>query len=777
MRVPWSTSLIAAFVTFCTFSPVANATRLIESKSLTSCQENSNFTASLFDVVFTPDNNTLAFEIVGVSSIQGNVTAVLEVIAYGYTALKETLDPCEMDLSGLCPMSTGQINIESNIEVSDSVIENIPGIAYTVPDLDGVVRIYINSTDTGKSVACVEAELSNGKTVNQKAVGWVTAVIAGMGLAASAVTSGLGHSNTAAHVAANALSLFGFFQAQAFIGMTAVDMPPIVQSWTQDFQWSMGIIRVGFLQDICTWYQRATGGTPATLLSSLSTTSVDVQKRSLEMMKRSSEHIKRWVIKTGGYLIKRSNSDSTSSSSDSVVVVRGIERVGFRASIESTNIFLTGMIFFLVFCAVVAILVVMFKGICELCAKKGLMKGDKFSDFRNGWKIVLKGILFRLILIGFPQMCVLCLWELTVRDSSAEVILAVVVFLAMFAALGWASFKVIRLARRSVAMHKNPAYMLYSDPTCLNKWGFLYVQYRATAYYFILPTLGYILLKAMFIAFGQGAYVVQAVALVIIEGCMLVAVSVLRPWMDKKTNVFNISIAAINFLNAIFLLVFTSVFGQPGIVTGVMGVVFFVYNAVFALVLLLLVLIASGYAIFSRNPDTRYQPMRDDRGSFIKSQSNLHTTELDALGATARGDTKETYGNSRLGDDDDDDSFSSHSQNKEAAGVTVPTSTASTAYRDVPDNTSRTAMIPDRRPAPPSYDQRGMYAQPNPSSVSAFSGYQNQNRSQAASPAPYAQNQYGNYNSGATNNGLYSLNLDNQIPALLGKGEPGMTID
>lgn len=30
--------------------------------------------------------------------------------------------------------------------------------------------------------------------------------------------------------------------------------------------------------------------------------------------------------------------------------------------------------------------------------------------------------------------------------------------------------------------------------------------------------------------------------------------------------------------------------------------------------------------------------MRDDRGSFIKSQTNLGTTELDALGATARGD-------------------------------------------------------------------------------------------------------------------------------------------
>jgi uncharacterized membrane protein YadS len=37
----------------------------------------------------------------------------------------------------------------------------------------------------------------------------------------------------------------------------------------------------------------------------------------------------------------------------------------------------------------------------------------------------------------------------------------------------------------------------------------------------------------------------------------------MRPYMDKKMNAFNISIAVINLLNTIFLLIFTSVFNQP----------------------------------------------------------------------------------------------------------------------------------------------------------------------------------------------------------------------
>ena len=108
--------------------------------------------------------------------------------------------------------------------------------------------------------------------------------------------------------------------------------------------------------------------------------------------------------------------------------------------------------------------------------------------------------------------------------------------------------------------------------------------------------------------------------------------------------------------------------------TGVMGVVFFIINAAFALILLIMVLVSTVYAIVSKNPDTRYQPMRDDRGSFIKSQSQLNT-ELDALGATARGGMTQT-GYKGRDIDDDDDSYSSGSGKHEAAGVPLPPSTA-----------------------------------------------------------------------------------------------------
>ncbi|KAF5652565.1 calcium spray [Fusarium sp. NRRL 25303] len=652
-------------------SPVSGE-KILYSNSLNSCQKDNGFKATLFNVALTPNNGSAFVKAVATSSIQGKVIFDIRLSAYGYQFLQQTVDPCTINLAGLCPMVSGKIPFKFNLPVGKENLKQVPGIAYSVPDLDATVRVYVNMSSTGESVACVEADFSNGKTVDLKGVKWATAIIAGLGLISSAVVSGVGHANTAAHVASNSLSLFGYFQAQAILGLTSVGLPPIVSSWTQDFQWSMGIIRVGFMQDIFTWYQRATGGTPESILYNVRQVSVEVQKRSLQaastsidLFKRSAAMMPRSITEpighAAGALAKRANIQTE----DGTYIVYGIQRVAFKSRIETTNLFMTGLTFFCIFVVITCLAIAAFKGVCELCVRQKWMAPDKFLEFRNGWMTVLKGILFRLTLIGFPQMVILCLWEFTQQDSPAEVVLAVFFLLGMTFTLAWGASKVIRIARRSVAMHRNPAYILFSDPQALNKWGFLYVQFRASAYYFIVPVLVYTVVKAMFVALAQKNDVAQAVGFIIIEVGFLIAASVLRPWMDKPTNSFNIAIAAINFINAIFLLIFSNVFGLPKIVVGVVGVVLFVLNAAFALILLLMLIVSTALVFFRKNPDARYQFMADDRASFMKSQTQVNaTTELDALAATARGD-KAGYSNKHL-DLDEEDSVSSESLRRRA---------------------------------------------------------------------------------------------------------------
>lgn len=747
---------------------------MIESTSLIPCMANSRFSATLFNITFSPDDATLSIRVNGIASMTGKVTAKLTVIAYGFSAMEKTLDPCDPNLEGfqgMCPMTPGQLTLMSTIPVDANVANKIPAIAYQVPDIDGIARIQVFSTDTKNMIACVEAPLSNNKTVDQNGVGWITALVAGLGLIASAVTSGLGHSNTAAHVAANAVSLFGYFQAQAMIGMTAVQLPPVVAAWTQNFGWTMGIIRVNFMQNCFHWYIQATGGTPANLQDRLSEVSVQVAKRSIDTafsMSRAAMYgfeqtPMHYGATMGNHLVRRSNNDKNADSQPEYVTVSGISRVAFKAKIEITNFFITGLTFFVLFLALTGLGVSAFKGACEFAIKMKWIKGSKFVDFRNGWLTVLKGIMYRLVLIGFPQMIILCLFELSNRDSAGVIVLAVFFLFAISGILVWAAFKVVRIAQRSVSLHKNPAYILYSDPAALNRWGFLYVQFRASSYYYIVPLLIYFVLKAMFIAFGQKHGSVQAIGLVVIELSYLGAVAYLRPWMDQRTNIFNISICVINSLNAIFLLVFSNVFNSPMMAAGVVGVIFFVMNAAFALVLLILVLVSSVYALASKNPDVRYQPMRDDRGSFIKSNSQMLTsTELDALGATARGEAK-----TRDLDDDDSATSPSSSKFREASQVPLPPSTANSARAPSPGSFTRSPVDPsvplfplntgDTSRSHSRTDQYNNQQSPSPDGAGAPLRAPSRGESHTPvprSPAPsHTTFEYGNPSNGGGNNG------------------------
>ncbi len=66
------------------------------------------------------------------------------------------------------------------LDIPPSAVARIPGIAYTFPDLDAKPRILINRTDgeqAGQSVACIEADFTNGNTVDLVSIKWATALV------------------------------------------------------------------------------------------------------------------------------------------------------------------------------------------------------------------------------------------------------------------------------------------------------------------------------------------------------------------------------------------------------------------------------------------------------------------------------------------------------------------------------------------------------------------------------------------------------------------------
>lgn len=668
--------------------------------------DNSQFTATHFNVKFYPHNSSAVVDVQALSNIDANVTAYVDFIAYGVSAFQTNISFCDLGYETICPFSTGHLEVSTTFDVPKDQISQIPGIAYTIPDLDARVRVVLMDSDSKDSLACVEAVLSNGKTVQTKYASWPIAAIAGLGVITSGVVSVIGHSSTAAHIASNSMSLFVYFQSLAITAMMAVaKVPPIAAAWAQNFQWSVGIIRAGFIQDIANWYVQATGGvTTAILDSPYLSISVQKAKRSaaeylMDVYQKAQRANHVTIFKRLSLSIAEDDfgqadnldpdlytvDEKSDDISSKILVLRGIQRVAYLAGIEITSIFLTGIIFLLFFAFVMVVCLMLFKAVIEICIRSKVMNEGKFNEYRQQWSSIIKGSLYRLLLLAFPQVALLCLWELTTRDSAGSVVVAIFLFVVVFALLYQAATRVFFRGRKSVQQFKNPAYLLYGDGNFLNKFGFVYVQFRADCYYWVLVALTYVFLKSLFVAVMQTHGKAQSVIVFAIELIYLVGVCYVRPFMDKRTNAFNITIAVINTINALFFMFFSYIFGQPQIVGSIMGIVYFILNAAFALFLLIFTIVTCVLALVYKNPDTRYQPMKDDRVSFIPRFDNKKNGqgspgpaagddnyELMALGASAmkghkNGGQPDAYEEDDSIYDEDSSGFTSQSKNHQNA--------------------------------------------------------------------------------------------------------------
>ena len=152
--------------------------------------------------------------------------------------------------------------------------------------------------------------------------------------------------------------------------MSSVDMPPIVRAWTQNFQWSMGIVYVGAFQRLSTWFLRATGGHP-------DVPSVAAELDMVRLQRRSNE---------------------TSSDSDGNQVYVGIRRVGYVASIEAFNLFMTVYIAFALVMLAQVVLVLILKTAFRALVRKGRVPGSgRLQECIRFWALLLKGMLLRTV--------------------------------------------------------------------------------------------------------------------------------------------------------------------------------------------------------------------------------------------------------------------------------------------------------------------------------------------------------------------------------------------
>lgn len=580
---------------------VAQAKRNLVATSLVTCMEGSQLSSNSFDVVFDPDDRSLHYTLDLTTQIDSYILAYIDVYAYGFKIITKNFDVCSENWKQFCPVHPGNIEIDSIEYISKDLADEIPGIAYNVPDIDAYAIVNVYDENATQKLACIQVFFSNGKTVSQTGVKWATAVVAGIGLLLSAILSTFGNSTAASHISANTMSLFLYFQSVAVVAMQHVHrVPPIAAAWAENLAWSMGLIRITFMQKIFRWYVQSTGGTP-TLYLTATTMSVLTQRTVawLEPLRKRSENI----------LYGNQNT----------LIFRGIRRLGYRMNIENTSIVCTGFTFFVLCGYVLAGFIIVCKLCFELSVRNGWVDRNKFAEFRTSWRIILKGALLRYIYIGFTQLTILSFWEFTERDSGAVITIACLFIVLSCGLMLWALYRTHHFASISIQQYNNPAAILYGDQRILHKYGFFYTMFNATHYWWNAVLLTYIFVKSLFIGFAQASGKTQALAVFILDLFYFAAIIYYKPYLDKPTNVVNIFICTVTLVNSFLFMFFSDLFHQNYTVSAVMGWVFFIMNAAFSFLLLMMILAFTLMIVCSKNPDLRFKPANDDRTSFQRN--------------------------------------------------------------------------------------------------------------------------------------------------------------
>ncbi|KAG0676957.1 hypothetical protein C6P42_001039 [Pichia californica] len=661
----FTSSLTTIFTFILLIASRVSAGKFLYSNSLVNCMKNNtDIIPNYFSVIFDAEDRSITYDISLTANIQGKLKAYATVYAFGFDIIHETVDLCNLNLKQFCPITPSEMEVESIEYISSSYVDKIPGIAYTFPDLDAVARLIITNDDN-ELLGCLQASFNNGKTVSHEGAKWALACVAGLGLLISGLLSIFGNSASASRMSAAALSLFTYFQSVVIIAMISVDeVPPIANSWAENLAWSMGLIRIHFMQQIFRWYVQATGGTPTQYLTT-KVYSVLTQRSFNKILNNyyinsiysfffpAAAATSKAIIDSGSSpdLVKRISSDTDTSifiplnhvqSNDYLKVLRGIKRIGYNSNIEPTSIVCTGFTFFTL-CLYVLIGVFFIYRYLTTALTKGQRKNwiSKNIEQRTSWRPVFKGMLARYIFIGFPQLLILSLYEFTAVDSGAVVTIAVFFLILSVGTMALCCVQVIRYGRKSIIEHGNPAAILYGNPEVLGRYGFLYTMLNAKRHWFCCVSLAYLFVKALFVALSQSSGRTQAMALWILDMFYLGLMCHFLPYLDTFTNVLFIFIQVITTINSFFFTFFSGIYGQPLRVASVMGLVFFIMNAAVSVLLLIMIFVLAIFTIFSKNPDARFSPAKDDRTSFQRKHNsldgdNMESNELFELGRVAK---------------------------------------------------------------------------------------------------------------------------------------------
>ncbi|KAI9732854.1 MAG: hypothetical protein M1834_003793 [Cirrosporium novae-zelandiae] len=554
---------------------------VLSTSGFTTCLNNGSITVSKTDLSYSKSSEKVTFDVSGTSTKQQKVTAKLTVSAYGNTYYEKSFNPCDEDtkVSELCPVPAGSFSATGSQTVPSKYADMIPSIVFSIPDVDAQGKIQLFSADTGDDVACVESDITNGKTMNLPAVTYVAMGIAAGALALSGLSALGGAGTVGGHTPSPSFSaVVGWFQSMATNGMLSVNYPTVYRSFSKNFAFSTGLVSWDQMQSSIDSFRQNTGGNltedSVEYLRNVTLVYSSTSKRSVPALYDAILWARDSVstsVNSSSSSSSSSSSNSSSSNSEISHVVSGIKAYAEELTIPHANVFMTVLLIFAIILAAISVSILLFKVILEAWALSGSFP-NRLTHFRKNYWMILAKTITQLILLLYGVWVIYCVYQFTNGDSWAAKTLAGVTLGAFTGVLAFFTFRIWQVAQR-YKKSEGDASVLFEDKKTWLKYNIFYENYKKSHWWLFVPAIVYMFAKGCVIAAGEGHGMVQTAGQLIIESLMLILLLWNRPYATGASNGINITISVIRVLSVVCILVFVEELGIAQTTKTVTGVV------------------------------------------------------------------------------------------------------------------------------------------------------------------------------------------------------------
>ncbi|KAI0390934.1 TRP-domain-containing protein [Xylariaceae sp. FL0594] len=582
----------------------------------------SDITVDHVNIKYNNADKTVTFDVAGSSAKEQNVTAKLSVTAFGQNVYSNEFNPCAAAtfVKQLCPVPPGHFGANGTQAIPPEYANQIPAIAFQVPDITAQAKLELKSLDGNSTVGCVQSEVTNGKTVNVPAVSYVAAGVAAgalviggasaIGAAFSGAAAGAGSSvGGVGTVSPTFGEVFGVFHGFALNGMMSVQFPQVYRSFAKNFAFSTGLIPWRPMQMGIDNFRSKTGG-------NLTGDSVEVLKNTTLVFPGGS------TSSAKGSLLRRSlggfadmarreidtHINSTTAAGNGAsptessirTAVSGIQGYVNELSVPASNTFMTVLEVVAIVIGAIIVGILLVKVVLEAWALVGRFP-ESLTEFRKHYWGSIARAVTSLILLLYGVWVLYCVFQFTRGDSWAAQVLAAVTLALFTGIIAFFSWKIWSTAKK-LKNAEGDVSSLYEDKLYWRKYSLFYESYKKDYWWVFMPVVVYLFAKGTVLAATNGHGRVQTIASLIVESLFLVLLLWSRPYERKSGNVLNITIQVVRVLSVALILVFVEEFGIAQTTQTVAGVVLIAVQSALAVVLAILIFWNAILSLCKQNP-------------------------------------------------------------------------------------------------------------------------------------------------------------------------------